>query len=102
MDSTLPRSGGTNDNVDVGDYFRPIWRWKVPIVLLVLVVTGLTYTYYSNQPKVYSSSTSIFVGGSEDGLTGEAGPSERSLANQAQLLQTRPVAREVAKKLGFT
>lgn len=90
------------ETTDFRDYLRPIWAHKILILVLVVLVTAGTYEYYNRKPRVYETSTQIFVGSEAPG-TGES-PStttDRTLANQAQLLQTPTVAKRVAKEIGF-
>src|SRR3954454_8563438 len=86
------------ETTDFRDYVRPIWAHKFLILILVTVVTAGTYWHYNKQPRVYSTSTQVYVGSSDS--AGSAAD-DRALANQARLLQTPEVAARVAKQLKF-
>jgi succinoglycan biosynthesis transport protein ExoP len=99
-------SQGTNDslqsdNQDLRDYLRPVWAHKLLILVLVVVATAGAYTYYNGKPRIYTTSTNVFVGDPAGGDTGFAPSSDRALQNQARLLRTRAVAARVAKKIRF-
>lgn len=90
--------------LDLRDYLRPVLSRLPLIIAVVVVVTGATYLYYSNKPEVFASSTQIMVGNSElDRLIlGTDTPRDgRTSETLAVLLQTEPVARAAAKRLGY-
>jgi receptor protein-tyrosine kinase len=91
--------------LDARDYLRPLWANKWLILALVVVVTGATYLFYNHQPKQYTTSTQVFVQSASTAQRslggGVIGLNDRDLTNQAELLRTLPVAREVAKDIGF-
>src|SRR3712207_5057637 len=98
---TAPLSNSSPaESTDLRDYFRPIWAHKLLILSLVVVATVGTYVYYNRQPRVYESSTQIFIG-TPSGDAAASGTSDRTLANQARLLQTPEVAARVAKKIKY-
>src|SRR3954471_13740323 len=92
------QSPSPSESTDFRDYVRPIWAHKFLIMILVAVVTVATYWHYNKQPRVYSTSTQVFVG--SDSGAGSAAD-DRALANQARLLQTPDVAARVAKQLKY-
>jgi Mrp family chromosome partitioning ATPase/capsular polysaccharide biosynthesis protein len=100
----LARTTNATETPDLRDYLAPVWRFKWIILALALTVTLATYLYYDGKPKIYQSSTDIYLGNSgvEELVTGtEQTGSERELANQARVLRSRPVAARVAQQIGF-
>jgi Mrp family chromosome partitioning ATPase len=91
-----------SETSDLREYVRPIWAHKILILVLVAVVTVGTYEYYNRKPRVYQTSTQVFVG-STDPSAGEVSStaSDRTVANESRLLQTPTVAAKVGKKLGI-
>src|SRR5256885_15724021 len=91
-----------SETSDLREYVRPIWAHKILILVLVAVVTAGTYEYYHRKPRVYQTSTQVFVGSTDPNASG-ANPTsgDRTLANQARLLQTPAVAARVGKRLGL-
>jgi Mrp family chromosome partitioning ATPase len=84
------------------DYFRPIWRFKFRILIVVALVTFGVYKYYDAKPRVYAAASVIYVGPSSfnpivSGGTGSQ--TDRSLANMARLITSPQVARLVVKDL---
>jgi succinoglycan biosynthesis transport protein ExoP len=100
MTSPRPNSQPASETTDLRDYVRPIWAHKVMILVLVAAVTAGTYWYFNRQPRVYQSQTQVFVG-TTDNSSSTAAAGDRSLANQAELLQTPRVAALVAKNIGY-
>src|SRR4051794_8344729 len=92
------QSPAPSESTDFRDYVRPIWAHKFLILILVAVVTAGSYWHYNKQPRIYSTSTQVYVGSSSDS---GAAANDRALANQARLLQTPDVAARVAKQLKF-
>jgi polysaccharide biosynthesis transport protein len=95
----------STDAPDLRDYLRPILS-RLPLILaLVVVVTGATYFYYDRKPEVYASSTRLMVANSEVDrlLLGREGATRdrNAVANLSVLIQTEPVARIAAKRLGY-
>lgn len=95
----------TRAHVDPRAYLRPIWARKWYILAAVVIATAATYAYYNHKPKEYRASASIYVKSSAlDQVLGGGfvfTDDQRNTANQAALLRTRSVAKEVAKKIGF-
>jgi polysaccharide biosynthesis transport protein len=93
-----PSAGG---ELTVLDYLRPVWRFKIGVVLVVIAAAIGTYAYANHQPRVYETSTELYVGQSE--LQQVVNPtvtlSSRSVADEATLLTTPAVAEAVRTKL---
>jgi capsular exopolysaccharide synthesis family protein len=72
---------------------------------VVAIVTVATYVYYDHQPDRFRASSTIFVQTSEleQSLFGvlSFSANERTTANQARLLTTEGVARDVATRIGY-
>ena len=88
---------------DLRDYLRPVLkRWWL-ILAVVPVVTIGTYLYYDHKPKVYGSSTELYVQPSAINqilLGGNSASSiEATVENLAVLIETKPVADRAAKQL---
>src|SRR4051794_23695382 len=100
-----PVASEASQQIDPRAYLRPIWARKWMILGVVVLATALTYVYYSHRPKVYTSATDIFVRSSpvDQLITGNVGyvDDQRNTADQAQLVDSRSVAQQVAKKYGF-
>jgi capsular exopolysaccharide synthesis family protein len=47
--------------MDIGQHFRIIWRRRVPILLLSVLIAGLVYLWSSNQQKVFQATSSVSV-----------------------------------------
>lgn len=87
----------------ISDYLRPLRaRWWL-IVIAVVVATGGVYAYYVRKPNVYQTSTLVFYQDPGDPVTGLPSPqsTDRTILNEAQLLNSRQNAAVVAKKIGF-
>jgi non-specific protein-tyrosine kinase len=84
------------------DYFRPIWRFKLRILLVVALVTFGVYKYYDAKPRVYGAASVIYVGPASFNTVvtgGDTSVSDRGLANMARLIASPQTARMVAKDL---
>ncbi len=56
-----------NQTTDASAIFAPLWKRKWLILIVGLLVAGLSYLYYRHQPRVFSSSTQVYLGsGSEE------------------------------------
>jgi Mrp family chromosome partitioning ATPase/capsular polysaccharide biosynthesis protein len=87
----------------ISDYLRPLRaRWWL-ILIAVVVATGGVYIYYARKPNVYQASTLVFYQDPGDPVTGLPSPqsTDRTIENEAQLLNSRQNAAVVAKKIGF-
>jgi Mrp family chromosome partitioning ATPase/capsular polysaccharide biosynthesis protein len=88
----------------IADYIRPLTsRWWL-IVIAVIVATGAVYAYYAHKPNVYTTATQVYVTDPGDPVTGLPSPGEtdRTVADQAGLIDSRPTAAAVARKIGYT
>lgn len=87
----------------ISDYLRPLTsRWWL-ILIAVVVATGGVYAYYARKPNVYTTSTLVFYQDPGDPVTGLPSPqsTDRTILNEAQLLNSRQNAAAVAKSIGF-
>src|SRR4051794_10346518 len=92
-------------NTDLREYLRPLWARKYMIALIVLISAIGTYLYYDAKPRVYSATTRLYTQPSpvEQQLFGaETSNNDRDTQDQAALLQSRDVARRVARTLGLS
>jgi Mrp family chromosome partitioning ATPase/capsular polysaccharide biosynthesis protein len=85
------------------DYARPLWSRRWLILIAVVVATGGVYAYYASKPKVYTSSTPVFVKDPGDPVSGVPSlqSTDRSVQNQAALLYSRDIAATVASKIHY-
>jgi Mrp family chromosome partitioning ATPase/capsular polysaccharide biosynthesis protein len=85
------------------DIFAPLWTYKWFVLFAVVFATAGTYVYYDREPESYSASTKLYLAQEGDAALGlGAGFSDaRTVANQAQLLQSRAVALDVKELIGF-
>jgi Mrp family chromosome partitioning ATPase/capsular polysaccharide biosynthesis protein len=94
-----------NDRVDPRQYLRPVWARKWMILAIVIIATAATYLYENHKPRVYEASSQIFVQTSAvDQTLGSSlafVDDQRVTANQARLVDTRTVAQNVAKRIGY-
>lgn len=87
----------------IADYVRPLTsRWWLIVVAAVIATAG-TYLYFSHKPKVYTTSTSVYIQDPGDPITGQPSPAatDRTVGDQAALLYSRGYAAIVARKVGF-
>lgn len=99
--TTPPQASLETREPHARDYLRPIVGRKWLLLCIVVMITAGTYGYYVRQPAVYEAATKIFVGHASDSPTATGLPtSDRTIQNQATLLQSREVAQAVANKLG--
>lgn len=87
----------------IADYLRPLWTRKWLILLAVVVATGGVYAYYASKPKIYRSSTLVYVKDPGDPINGTPSlqSTDRTVSNQASLLYSLETAREVARKIDY-
>jgi non-specific protein-tyrosine kinase len=88
----------------ISDYLRPLTsRWWL-ILIAVIVATAGVYAYYARKPNVYTTSTLVFYQDPGDPVTGLPSPqsTDRTILNEAQLLNSRENAAAVAKSIGFS
>jgi polysaccharide biosynthesis transport protein len=94
----------TTETLDIRDYLRPVWSRLPLIVLVVLTATAATYLHQARKPKVYQTSTDVFVAQSEldQVLVGtHSNKSGTSPGTLARLLTTEAVANKAARKLRY-
>jgi capsular exopolysaccharide synthesis family protein len=93
----------TNDSAALSplDYLRPVWRFKWLVLLLIAAAVAGTYVYYAHKPKVFETSTELYVGTSqlETLLQQFNNQSPTSIADDARLVTTPQVAARVAQDL---
>jgi polysaccharide biosynthesis transport protein len=80
-------------------------RWWIP-VLVALVVSAATYYHYRDSAKTYDATTTVFVQTASldsalPGVTAAGTEPDRTLNNQARLLQTPAIAEKVARQLKY-
>jgi tyrosine-protein kinase len=93
----------TSPQARVTDYIRPLTsRWWL-ILVAVVVASGCVYAYYARKPNVYTATTLVFVQDPGDPVTGLPSPqsTDRQVANEAALLDSRDNAAVVAKTVGY-
>jgi tyrosine-protein kinase len=101
MDPTATKA----PTLDLRDYLRPLWRRKVLTLAIVTVVTVATYVHYERMPKLYRSTTDIYLRttGVDTLVTGsDQSLSDRDLQNQARVLRSSAVASRVAADIGYS
>jgi succinoglycan biosynthesis transport protein ExoP len=99
---TLKPADGGAGSLTFLDYLRPAWRFKFPLILLVVVAAGLTYAVSNRSPKSYGTSATMYVGQSvlQQALSpAQAASGTRSIADEAELIQTPQVAGLVKQRL---
>lgn len=94
----------TSEQTDVRAYLKVLWRWKLLVLAIAVVIPTAVYGYVSGQPKVYESSvllqvqplavdTSLFN-------TEAPIPQAQILRSAARLITTTGVAQAAAQELG--
>ncbi len=98
-DAATPGEGLT-----VLDYLRPVWRFKFLIVVIVALVAAGAYEYSDHKPKIYESSTEVYVGQTqlEQIINPYSVESPRTISDDASLVTTPAIAVAVAKQLQTT
>lgn len=97
----------SNDQVDARQYLQPLKRRKWLILVTLAAVTAATYVYTDRKPDEFRASTLIYVKSSEaiNALTSSGiavvRDADRNALDQATLLDTPPVAKEVAKDIDY-
>jgi Mrp family chromosome partitioning ATPase/capsular polysaccharide biosynthesis protein len=94
------------DELDLRSYVRPVWRRKWIVIVIVIAAAGGTYFLSARQPKVYTTSTAMFVSDANPAADilnpalSAIAPSGVALANVAQLLTAASVQAAVDKQIG--
>jgi capsular exopolysaccharide synthesis family protein len=76
--------------MDIGQHFRIIWRRRVPILLLSILIAGLVFIWSSRQPKVYQASSEVSVNAVTNGVNVQV-ESGLKARTYAQLATSTPV-----------
>jgi Mrp family chromosome partitioning ATPase/capsular polysaccharide biosynthesis protein len=88
---------------DATAILAPLWKRKWLILAIGVLVAALTYIYYRHQPAVYRASTQLYIGGAEEqgalGATAGRSLGERTLSDQAVIIQSSAVGEAVRKRL---
>jgi Mrp family chromosome partitioning ATPase/capsular polysaccharide biosynthesis protein len=99
--------GTESDSTDLRDYLRPLKaRWWIVVIIALLAAVG-TYRHYQHSRVTYTAQTNLYLqssgGSSLDSILGTSNSviPQRAANNEAILLQTEPVARIAAQKLGY-
>lgn len=89
---------------DIRTYLRVLWRWKLLILAIVVVIPVAAYVYASSKPKVYQASALLQVQALavDTSLFGAdvPAPQSQTLLSAARLVTTTAVAQTAADKLG--
>lgn len=96
----------TSERADIREYLRPLLRRWWLILGIAIAVAAVTYQHFSGQPPRYTAGTRLMIQPSalNSVFTGQitlSGDPDRVANNQATLIQSNAVARQVAKDLGF-
>ena len=92
----MPQFTGTKD---LRSYLRILWRWKFLFLAFLIAAPVVAYLLESGKPKIYASSALVGVNQETVNTTllGSTGSfSTTNVTAIAQLITTRPVAREAA------
>ncbi len=102
----MAESDAHTDELDLRAYFRPIWRRKWLILILVIVAAAGSYAVSSRAKKSYSASATIYV---TSGVSASAGTSTAAatlpvtptaLTDIADLVTSQAVYTQADKDLG--
>ena len=89
---------------DIRTYLRVLWRWKLLILAIVVVIPVAAYVYASSKPKVYAASVLLQVQALavDTSLFGSEipAPQSQTLLSAARLVTTTAVAQTAAEELG--
>jgi Mrp family chromosome partitioning ATPase/capsular polysaccharide biosynthesis protein len=94
-----------NETTDATAIFAPLWRRKWLILAAGVLVAALTYGYYRHKPTVYTASTQLYVGSSNEeqsllaNATGRTTLNERALSDQAALINSNVIGESVRRRL---
>jgi capsular exopolysaccharide synthesis family protein len=85
--------------MDIGQHFRIIWRRRVPIVLLSLLIAGLVYLWSSRQADVYQANSQVSVDAVVSANSGNLTEATLFKAREyGQLATSTPVLQAAIKK----
>jgi capsular polysaccharide biosynthesis protein len=88
---------------DIRTYLRVLWRWKLLVLAILLVIPAAAYAYASSKPKVYASGALLQVQALavDTSLFGASvpAPQAQTLLSAARLVTTTAVARTAAEQL---
>jgi succinoglycan biosynthesis transport protein ExoP len=93
------------DTTDANAIFAPLWKRKWLILIVGILVAGATYAYYKHQQPIYASATQIYLGGGSEvealinNTHSNTGETDRSIANQVQLINSSLVGEAVVRRL---
>src|SRR5450759_4389258 len=103
-----PDPGGTTGTVELKDYLHVIRVRKWIIIMAVLVVTVTAVVVSMLQPNVYQGEADVLITAQDAGsallgssLSELSGSPDKGLATQVQLMELRPIAERVIRKLGL-
>jgi Mrp family chromosome partitioning ATPase/capsular polysaccharide biosynthesis protein len=94
-----------NDTTDAASIFAPIWKRKWLILAVGLLVAAGTYQYYKGRTPVYTASTQLYLGGSneqQNALSTNPGKTTlngRALTDQVGIINSAIIGEPVRKRL---
>ena len=80
--------------MDIGQHFRIIWRRRVPILLLSLLIAGLVYLWSSRQASVYQAASQVNVDAAVGNTPNVESASLLEARTYAQLATSTPVLQD--------
>ena len=80
--------------MDIGQHFRIIWRRRVPILLLSLLIAGLVYLWSSRQASVYQAASQVNVDAAVGNTPNVESASLLKARTYAQLATSTPVLQD--------
>jgi len=83
--------------MDIGQHFRIIWRRRVPILLLSLLIAGLVYLFSSSQASVYQAASQVNVDAAVGNTPNVESASLLKARTYAQLATSTPVLQDAIK-----
>ena len=94
----------TREQGDLRTYLKVLWRWRLLVLAVLVVIPTTVYLVVSSQPKVYESSVLLQVQPSavDTSLFSNQvpAPQAQTLLSAARLVTTTYVAEAAAKELG--
>ena len=94
----------TREQGDLRTYLKILWRWKLLMAAILVVIPTTVYLVVSSQPKVYESSVLMQVQPTavDTSLFSNElpAPQSQTLLSAARLVTTTRVAQAAAKELG--